>query len=280
MSAELQGRVALVTGASRGIGRGDRRRPRSKRRHSRRLQPRRESTSETVRLIEATGGGADAFVVDLRSPDQAEALIGSVVERFGRLDILVNNAGISRTAGGRSETLEGWNEVLAINLTAPFLLARRAAEHLAAGGRGAIVNVGSVMGLVAMRDLTAYAAAKAGLHHITRQLALDLAPIGIRVNCVAPGFVRTALFETSHTEERKAHIARLHALGVSAAGGGGARRHLPRIRPRLLRHGRLPRRRRRPDSAGGGRRLASRVAPPAPRDFPARRSRDANSFCD
>jgi 3-oxoacyl-[acyl-carrier protein] reductase len=213
VSAELGGRVALVTGASRGIGRAiavDLAENGATVAASGRD---RERTAETVRLIEAAGGGADAFVADLRSTDQTEALIGSVVDRFGRLDILVNNAGISRTAGGLSETLQGWNEVLATNLTAPFLLARRAAERLASCGHGAIVNVGSVMGLVAMHDLTAYAAAKGGLHHMTRQLALDLAPIGVRVNCVAPGFVRTALFETSHTEERKAHIARLHALG-------------------------------------------------------------------
>jgi 3-oxoacyl-[acyl-carrier protein] reductase len=213
VSAELAGRIALVTGASRGIGRAiavDLARSGATVAACSRD---REQTAETVRLIEAVGGGADAFLADLRSPDQTDALIGSVVERLGGLDILVNNAGIARTAGGLSETLEGWNDVLATNLTAPFLLARRAVEHLAARGHGAIVNVGSVMGLVAMRDLTAYAAAKAGLHHMTRQLALDLASVGVRVNCVAPGFVRTALFEASHTDERKAHIAKLHALG-------------------------------------------------------------------
>jgi NAD(P)-dependent dehydrogenase (short-subunit alcohol dehydrogenase family) len=213
MSVELAGRVALVTGASRGIGRAIAVDLAWAGAEVAACSRDRERTAETVRTIEAAGGRAAAFVVDLRSVDDTEGLVGSAVERFGRLDILVNNAGISRTAGGLSETLEGWNEVLATNLTAPFLLARRAADHLAAGGHGAIVNVGSVMGLVAMRDLTAYAAAKAGLHHMTRQLALDLAPVGVRVNCVAPGFVRTDLFETSHTEERKAHIAGLHALG-------------------------------------------------------------------
>jgi NAD(P)-dependent dehydrogenase (short-subunit alcohol dehydrogenase family) len=211
--AELGGRIALVTGASRGIGRAIAVDLARNGATVAACSRDREGTDETVGLIEAAGGAAAAFVVDLRSPDQTEALVGSVVERFGQLDILVNNAGISRTAGGLSETLEGWSEVLATNLTAPFLLARRTADHLAASGHGAIVNVGSVMGLVAMRDLTAYAAAKAGLHHMTRQLALDLAPVGVRVNCVAPGFVRTALFEASHTEARKAHIARLHALG-------------------------------------------------------------------
>jgi NAD(P)-dependent dehydrogenase (short-subunit alcohol dehydrogenase family) len=217
VSAELGGRVALVTGASRGIGRAIAVDLAENGATVAASSRDRERTAETVRLIEVAGGGADAFVAVHRSTDQTEALIGSVVDRFGRLDILVNNAGISRTAGGLSETLEGWNEVLATNLTAPFLLARQAAERLASCGHGAIVNVGSVMGLVAMHDLTAYAAAKGGLHHMTRQLALDLAPIGVRVNCVAPGFVRTALFETSHTEERKAHIARLHALGRIAA---------------------------------------------------------------
>jgi 3-oxoacyl-[acyl-carrier protein] reductase len=213
VSAELAGRVALVTGASRGIGRAiavDLARNGAQVAACSRDA---EQTAETARRCEAVGGGADVFLVDLRSPNEAQQLVDSVVERFGRLDILVNNAGIARDAGGLSETLEGWSEVLATNLTAPFLLARRAADHLAAHGHGTIVNVGSVMGLVAMRDLTAYAAAKAGLHHLTRQLALDLGPAGVRVNCVAPGFVRTPMFESGHSEERKAHIASLHPLG-------------------------------------------------------------------
>jgi NAD(P)-dependent dehydrogenase (short-subunit alcohol dehydrogenase family) len=76
-----------------------------------------------------------------------------------------------------------------------------------------VVHVGSVNGLVAMKRLSAYCASKGGLHHLTRQLALDLAELGIRVNCVAPGFIESDMFETSHSPARKDWIARLHALG-------------------------------------------------------------------
>jgi 3-oxoacyl-[acyl-carrier protein] reductase len=213
VSADLAGRVALVTGASRGIGRAIAvdlaRNGAAVAVCSRNV----DLLAETASLIVSAGGDARAFKVDVRSPEEIEGLVRSVVERFAGLDILVNNAGIARTAGGTSETLEGWSDVLDTNLTAPFLLTRCAADRLGAGGHGAIVNIGSVMGLVAMRELAAYCAAKAGLHHLTRQFALDLAPLGIRVNCVVPGFIRTELFESSHDEERKARIARLHALG-------------------------------------------------------------------
>ena len=101
--------------------------------------------------------------------------------------------------------------MVATNLAGPFSLTRHAATHMRHGG--AVVNIGSVMGSVAMKGLTAYSAAKGGLLQLTRQSALDLAPFGIRVNLVAPGFIATDMYETSHTNQRRKRIESLHPLG-------------------------------------------------------------------
>jgi NAD(P)-dependent dehydrogenase (short-subunit alcohol dehydrogenase family) len=168
---------------------------------------------ETLEQIEALGGKGSTFQVDLRREDEIVGLIEDVVHELGGLDVLVNNAGVSRLQGADTESREGWDEVMTTNLTAPFLLVRHAAKHLRASGAGSVVHVGSVLGLVAMRGATAYCAAKAALQHLTRQQALDLAASNVRVNCVAPGFIRTEMFEGNHPPERKKRIEQLHPLG-------------------------------------------------------------------
>jgi len=208
----LLGRVALVTGASRGIGRAialDLAARGAKVASAARTL---EGAATTAAAIESMGANAAAFGADLRDPGQVASLVDAVVGQFGGLDIIVNNAGISRSASLSEEDADGFGEVIAMNLVAPFLIVRRALRHLAASRRGAIVNVGSVLGLVALRDATAYCAAKGGLHQMTRAMALDLAPAAVRVNCVAPGYIRTDMFDTSHTPERKRRIAHLHPL--------------------------------------------------------------------
>jgi NAD(P)-dependent dehydrogenase (short-subunit alcohol dehydrogenase family) len=213
MSSSLYGRVALVTGASRGIGRAialDLARNEAAIAAASRDGG---AMGETLEQIEALGGKGLPFEADLRHEDEIVNLIEDVVHALGGLDVLVNNAGVSRLQGADTESREGWDEVITTNLTAPFLLVRHAAKHLKASGAGAVVNVGSVLGLVAMRDATAYCAAKAALQHLTRQQALDLAASNVRVNCVAPGFIRTEMYEDNHPPERKQRIEQLHALG-------------------------------------------------------------------
>jgi NAD(P)-dependent dehydrogenase (short-subunit alcohol dehydrogenase family) len=199
LDLDLSGRVAVVTGASRGIGRAialDLARRGATVACASRDLPRAGET--------ANEAGGRAFALDVRDDASVERLAHDVVEAFGGVDILVNNAGIGPGS---------WEDVLATNLTGPHLCVRHLLPQLERSGRGAIVNVGSINGLVTMKGLDAYCAAKGGLHHLTRQLAHELGACGIRVNCVAPGFIRTDMFETSHTEERKQWIAGLHALG-------------------------------------------------------------------
>jgi NAD(P)-dependent dehydrogenase (short-subunit alcohol dehydrogenase family) len=212
-SLDLTGRVAVVTGASRGIGRAivlD-----LAERGATVACASRDTTEarRVAREISDGGAVAAAFAVDVRNEDSILALRDGVVERFGQVDILVNNAGIAVLEGAMNGTAQAWRDVLETNLTGAYLGTLHLAGELGRSGRGAVVNIGSINGVVAMKQLSAYCASKGGLHHLTRQMALDLAGQGVRVNCVAPGFVATDMYETSHSEERKDWIARLHALG-------------------------------------------------------------------
>ncbi|MBM3678635.1 MAG: glucose 1-dehydrogenase [Actinobacteria bacterium] len=209
----LHGKVALVTGASRGIGKaicldlaahgaavacvsrdGDR-------------------AEETAAACRDAGTQALAVVADIREAAARRETVARCEADLGGLDVLVNNAGIVAGGGADAESDEDWADVIATNLTAPFMLTRDAVPLLRRSGRGAVVHIGSILGEVTAHGVTSYCAAKGGLHHLTKQQANDLARHGIRVNLVAPGYIRTDMFEGGHTEERKAHIAKLHPLG-------------------------------------------------------------------
>jgi NAD(P)-dependent dehydrogenase (short-subunit alcohol dehydrogenase family) len=210
---QLAGRVALVTGASGGIGRACAVDLALSGADVALVSRDVESTLTTAREVEAAGGGSVVLGCDVRDEDRIRAAVEGALEAFGRLDVVVNNAGIGRGVGTAEEDLDGWQDVLATNLTAPFLFVRHAVEALEGSPGGAVVNIGSVLGVVAQREATAYCASKAGLHQLTRQMAMDLAPRGIRVNCVAPGYIRTELFRRSNSPARQARLGDVHALG-------------------------------------------------------------------
>lgn len=210
---DLTGRVALVTGASRGIGRAIAIDLAANGATVACTARDRAKTAETVSSIESIGGRALPFHADITSAESIAEMAREVVAALGRVDILVNNAGIARLESIEEMPLEGWTEVLTTNLTGAVLCTRVFLDQLELSGHGAVVNIGSVYGRVTSKRLLAYSAAKAALHHVTRQLALDLAPHSVRVNCVAPGFIRTDMFEHGHPPGRKEWIARLHALG-------------------------------------------------------------------
>jgi NAD(P)-dependent dehydrogenase (short-subunit alcohol dehydrogenase family) len=204
-------KVVLVTGAARGIGRaiatafsaegallvvGD-------------LRP--EVTELGPEL------GAVAMQVDVALSHDRERLVHAAAMQWGRLDVLVNNAAIS-TPGSAMQVAHGdWLEVLEVNLTAPMHLAALAAREMGKVGGGAIVNVASVQGLFAEQNNVAYNASKGGLVNLTRSLALDLAPLNIRVNAVAPGAIATegvlqAIELSENPERTRQDWEDLHAL--------------------------------------------------------------------
>jgi len=210
---DLSDRVAVVTGASRGIGRAIALDLAGRGAAVACASQNAVLTAQTARAILDAGGEAEAFDVDVRREGSIVEMAEAVIGRFGRVDILVNNAGIAVAQGAADGTRAGWQEVIDANLTGPYLGTLHLAEELGRSGRGAVVNVGSINGVVSMKRLSAYCASKGGLHHLTRQMALDLAELGIRVNCVAPCFIASDMFEASHPPARKEWIARLHALG-------------------------------------------------------------------
>jgi NAD(P)-dependent dehydrogenase (short-subunit alcohol dehydrogenase family) len=196
----VSGEVALVTGAGRGIG----------------LATARRFLAEgwRVALLDIDDGLLGEAMARLAQPEATLALhcdvadaaavqaaIARCAKRFGRLDALVNNAGIAVFKPILDTTPEEWSRVLAVNLTGPFLMTQAAARLMAETGGGAVVNVTSISGLRASTLRVAYGTSKAGLAHLTRQQAVELAALGIRVNAVAPGPVDTAMAKAVHTPE-------------------------------------------------------------------------------
>ncbi len=175
------GKVALVTGGRSGIGRAT----------AERL------AEEGARVFTAQRGPAKGFEsvqTDFANPAAPAAVVGEVIEAAGRLDVLVNNAGMMKEAKAAETTLEDWLLTLQVNLTAPFLLIKEAMAQLSRA-KGCIVNIGSIEGLGSNPRHAAYCASKAGLHGLTRGVAIDHGPDGVRCNAVAPGWIDTALNE-------------------------------------------------------------------------------------
>jgi NAD(P)-dependent dehydrogenase (short-subunit alcohol dehydrogenase family) len=193
-------KTALVTGAARGIGLA--------------TAKRFLADGWRVALLDIDGDNLARAVKALARPDATIAVtcdvadaagvagaVNIVATKFGRLDALVNNAGIAIFKPILEVTYEDWSRVLAVNLTGPFLVTQAAVPLMRDGGGGAIVNITSISGLRASTLRTAYGTSKAGLAHLTKQQAAELASLNIRVNAVAPGPVDTAMAKAVHTPE-------------------------------------------------------------------------------
>jgi 3-oxoacyl-[acyl-carrier protein] reductase len=213
MNIDLAGRVAVVTGTSQGIGRVIAQDLGARGAHvacaSRNLTAAKQCAAE----IEAGGGSASVFKVDVRDETSVASLAEQLDKDFESIDVLVNNAGITRIEGVEASALDGWEDVISTNLRGTYLCMKYLLPALERSGRGSIVNIGSILGFVCMRNVAAYSAAKAAVQQLTKQAALDFATKNVRVNCIAPGFIQTEMYETAHPETRKARIAGLQALG-------------------------------------------------------------------
>jgi len=200
----LSGRKALVTGANTGIGQaiavalaeagadvavaG------------------RSEPSETLRLIEGAGRKAVNVAADLSSIEPVGRVIAEAVEGLGGIDILVNNAGIIRRNDLADFTEDDWDSVVDTNLKSLFFLSQAASRHMVAQGRGKIVNIASLLSFQGGIRVPSYAAAKSGVAGVTKAMANELAPAGVQVNAIAPGYIatnNTAALQADETRNRQ-----------------------------------------------------------------------------
>jgi NAD(P)-dependent dehydrogenase (short-subunit alcohol dehydrogenase family) len=212
---DFEDKVIVVTGGSLGIGEAAARlfAARGGRVVIASRDPRRGEAA--ARGIEGAGGAAVHIAADVAQEADVAALMAGTLDRFGRLDVLVNNAGIYVQGDVTGTSLADWERILRVNLTGAFLCTKHAAEALAKT-QGVVVNVSSEAGLVGIRGQVAYNVSKAGMIALTQSCAVDLAPRGVRVNCLCPGTTATPLVEAAVNR---------------APDPGAARRRLEECRP-------------------------------------------------
>jgi NAD(P)-dependent dehydrogenase (short-subunit alcohol dehydrogenase family) len=142
------------------------------------------------------------FQADLTHEDEVNRMIEAVINRFGRVDVLINNAGISKSAMSWKTSLDAWNETIAINLTAPFLVAKACIPSMRENGSGSIINISSVVGQTGQIGTAAYTASKAGLIGLTKTLAKELASNNITVNALSLGYFSTGMIADVPQEQQ------------------------------------------------------------------------------
>lgn len=202
---DLGGRTALVTGASGGIGGAIAR--------ALKAQGARLALSGTradaLQALADELGGAEVLPCRLDDVAEVEALVPDAVARLGQLDILVNNAGITRDGLAMRMKDEDWSAVLRVDLEAAFRLSRAALRPMMKARHGRIISISSVVGSIGNPGQANYAAAKAGLEGMTRSLAAEVASRGVTVNCVAPGFIASAMTEALTDEQKMRMFERI-----------------------------------------------------------------------
>ncbi len=204
MEKKLEGKVAIVTGASRGIGKAI---ALLLAEQGAKLAvnyfEKKEQAEETVKQIEKIGGLAIAIKADISSQKETEEMVKKVKERFGKIDILVNNAAITIDKTFKNSTKEEWDKIMAVDLDSLFNTVHPTLKIMAEQGSGTIVNIASASGEIGFFGQVSYSAAKAGLIGFTKALAKEVASKGIRVNAVSPGVIAGTLISDKIPDEVK-----------------------------------------------------------------------------
>jgi 3-oxoacyl-[acyl-carrier protein] reductase len=217
LSGTLADRVVLITGSSRGIGAEVAAKAAMEGAivavHYRES---REGAERTLARVREAGGSGDAFAADIGDGSQAERLVAEVIDRFGRIDGLVNNAGKTQVGPFLGIDPAEWDEVLRTDLTAAFHTTRAVLPSMVERGSGSIVNMASRLGQMGITETAAYSAAKAGLIGLTRALAREFGPKGVRINAVAPGVTLTDM--TEDLVDTDAGRARLRDMALGRFG--------------------------------------------------------------
>ncbi|HEX7947886.1 MAG TPA: glucose 1-dehydrogenase [Phenylobacterium sp.] len=218
MAGRVEGKVALITGGASGLGAESARRLAREGARVVVTDLAADAGQAVADEIAAAGGQALFLVQEVTDETRWAEVVAATVERFGRIDVLVNSAGVG--SGGQpilEHTYEAWRRILAINLDGTFLGMRHVAPVMAANGGGSIINLSSILGKVGMAGAAAYCASKGGVLMLTKSTALELAPVGVRVNSVHPGFIETpmvvnAIRESENSNEMRDMIISRHAM--------------------------------------------------------------------
>jgi glucose 1-dehydrogenase len=191
LNLDLSGRTSVVTGASSGIGRTVAGAMAEAGANLMLIGRDEERLQETVSAVKERGGEAEPVAVELTADNAASTIVEATMKRFGALNILVNCAGIFEPQPFETQPLESFDRQMAVNVRAPFALIQAALPHLRPDG--AVVNISSIAGYAGFPQSAAYCATKGAVELMTRALATELGPQGVRVNCVAPGNIRTPM---------------------------------------------------------------------------------------
>ena len=209
---KLTDTVVLITGAGAGIGRDSALAFAREGAAVAVVDVRDNRAEQTADLIRQEAGRARAFACDVRFIDQVEKTIAAVLLEFGRIDAVFNDAGTTRPGDVVSVSLEDWDMVLDVNLRGTFNVSRAVLPHMLERGSGAIINMGSVDGLTGDRNMAAYNAAKAAVVNLSRSMAVDFGPRGIRTNCICPGVIGSPAILRMFTDERRERMEKATPL--------------------------------------------------------------------
>lgn len=227
MAGRVEGKVALVTGGASGLGAESARRLAREGATVVLTDMAADAGQAVADEIAAAGGRALFQVQDVTDEGRWAEVVRDTLSRFGRLDVLVNSAGIGSGGGPLLQvTYEAWRHMILVNLDGTFLGMKAAAPAMAEAGRGSIINLSSILGKVGLAGAPAYCASKGGVLMLTKATALELAPLGVRVNSVHPGFIETPMVETAFRESENGNEMRDMVISRHAMGRLGVPREI------------------------------------------------------
>jgi len=213
----LEGKVALVTGAARGIGQAIALKLADEGADVALCDLQAEWLDETAAAVEATGRKVAKIAVNVSDGEAVQAAVSAAIDALGKIDILVNNAGITKDTLMVRMSEEDWDAVLSVNLKGAFLFTKAATRPMMKQRSGIVVNIASIIGLIGNAGQCNYAASKAGMIALTKSVAKELASRNVRVNAVAPGFIQTKMTDalTEEVRAKMLEVVPLKRMGTS-----------------------------------------------------------------